>query len=230
MKGKNKRDPNKFIIFTDGSSYNNGYANPDKPQHSASAFLTLCPTNKELTDVYVVMSGHNFNADQTISYAEIYAIYLAIKQFNKHMYIEGDKLTIYTDSEYAFKALTLWSKGWIKNSRDGVWYKSDGTPASYQTLLEKILDYMSKKYITLCHCSCGHVDVLGYETGTPKKIPYKNIEKCRTKFKKNNGYWITNQKAHNIIYFNNIVDQQAKLTLEKGMNGDFNIKRRKIIE
>ena len=80
--------------------------------------------------------------------AELYAIYKGIKTVYNNVNIDNvnnnvnkTNLTIYSDSEYSIKSLTIWIKNWKKNN----WKASTGKDVLNQDLIVK-LDTIIEKY------------------------------------------------------------------------------------
>lgn len=126
-------------IFTDGSYV--------KSIH-ACGYGVLFP-NKEYPNI-----SKSFTIEpKTNQRAELYAIYKGIKTVykgNKNNQVDEVNgvrnkvnITIYTDSEYSIKSLTIWIKNWKKNN----WKASTGKDVLNQDLIVK-LDTLIEKYKT----------------------------------------------------------------------------------
>lgn len=121
----------KLVIYTDGSSINNGKIYAD-------------------TGYGVFMSnGTNFHQRLKGTYlsnnvAELTAILKALE------YIKSDdkaytSITIKTDSQYTINCLCKWYKGWVKKN----WKKKDGRPVKNKDLIQqikKLSDELDVKY------------------------------------------------------------------------------------
>ncbi len=127
-------------IFTDGS-----YVKATK----ACGYGVLFP-NKE----YENISKPFTIAPLTNQRAELYAIYKGIKTVYKEIKNDGKNgkngkngvnivtnITIYTDSEYSIKSLTIWIKTWKKNN----WKATTGKDVLNQDLIVK-LDTLIEKF------------------------------------------------------------------------------------
>ncbi len=90
--------------------------------------------NNVFPDIY----GPFENGNITNNRAELYAIYIAIKSIVGHCVFET--MTIYTDSEYCQKSLTLWIKKW----KDNDWKNAQKKPVENQDIIRKIDRYLQK--------------------------------------------------------------------------------------
>ncbi len=72
--------------------------------------------------------------------AELYAIFLAIKQLSK-FYDENKVIKIYSDSEYSIKCVTQWIKTWKRNG----WKTSKNEPVKNLDIIKPI-DSMCQQY------------------------------------------------------------------------------------
>ena len=129
---KQNRDIKDIKIFTDGS-----YIKATK----ACGYGVLFPNNE-----YPNLSKPFEIEPKTNQRAELYAIYKGIKTVYKKLKLNDkvyDKtnITIYTDSEYSIKSLTIWIKNWKKNN----WKASTGKDVLNQDLIVK-LDTIIEKY------------------------------------------------------------------------------------
>lgn len=107
----NKKD--NIIIYTDGSYIKN--------KNYVKCGYGIYFPNNEYKSV-----GRKFTHEPiTNNRAELYAILKAIIFSNKinerrkeKKEIKIKEITIYTDSEYSMKSLTIWYKNWIKSGKD----------------------------------------------------------------------------------------------------------------
>ena len=67
---------------------------------------------------------------------ELYAIYTALKIAN-----EFDNITIYSDSEYSIKSLTIWIKNWKKNN----WQTAQKKSVLNQDIIKNIDELMHNR-------------------------------------------------------------------------------------
>jgi len=72
--------------------------------------------------------------------AELYAIYAAIAIIKKKIKIY-DKITIFTDSEYSIKSLTIWMYQWMKNN----WQTAGNQDVKNQDILKPLYSIISKQ-------------------------------------------------------------------------------------
>lgn len=84
--------------------------------------------NKELTDI----SRSFEHVPLTNQRTELYAIYKAIKKVCEKYTFKT--MTIYSDSEYSIKSLTIWIKTWKKNG----WKTANKKPVLNIDLIQKI--------------------------------------------------------------------------------------------
>src|SRR3989338_8252712 len=115
-----------MIVFTDGSY--------KKPKTGILCGYGIHFPNKEFPDV----SKKFTKTPLTNQRAELYAIYKAIKIVSKGVIFS--KLTIYTDSEYSIKSLTIWINKWIQNG----WKTANNKPVLNVDIIKKIHKLMSK--------------------------------------------------------------------------------------
>jgi len=116
-----------IIIFTDGSCVKkNGV--PIKCGYGVHF------PNNELDDISKSYKG----TPLTNQRAELYAIYKGIKTIVSN--IDFDTITIYSDSEYSIKSITLWIISWKKNG----WKNSANKDVANQDIIKKIDKYMCK--------------------------------------------------------------------------------------
>lgn len=114
-------------IFTDGAYKNNkaGYGiiiiTPDKPIINLSGRFKIEPITNQR--------------------AELYAIYMGLKYFYKNRDKYNTKnITIYSDSEYSLKCITIWYKKWNENN----WKTTDNKCVKNIDLIKSILKYKNK--------------------------------------------------------------------------------------
>lgn len=210
-----------LLAFTDASSYNGGhYPDPDDDEYSCSAGVLTHDDN-------ILYSFTHYNPKSSISYGELYAIYCLLHDIVPLIKETDSRLILFTDSDYSFKSLTKYYYGWVRNSRNGIWYSTNG-PVAYQDLIEEIHNLMKEGHVILRRISGGHLDVLsrGYKS---KKSYYKTLKTFFERYKRDNGFYVNKQQADYCIFYNNICDQMAKLGLERGMRGEFKnaIKRKR---
>lgn len=90
----------KIIIFTDGSCLGNG-------QRTTYAGYGIHFPNNEMEDV----SEQFTSPPLTNQRAELFAIYQALTMTLDQGY---EQISLYTDSDYSIKSITVWADGWKK--------------------------------------------------------------------------------------------------------------------
>ena len=78
-------------------------------------------------------SGYDYE-DEKVAYESILAHML-------EAYAQGaSEARIYTGNEFAYRAITIWSRGWIRKAGEGgVWKNSRGEAIKYQSKIQMIL-------------------------------------------------------------------------------------------
>lgn len=136
-----------IIVYTDGSCMGNKKANPK------CGYGVYFP-NGEIKNI----SRKFTHEPLTNQRAELYAIYKALKKITKN--IEFDTVSIYSDSEYSIKSLTVWINTWKKNN----WKTSNNKPVMNQDIIKKIdkilqkEKYKGKIYFTHVYSHTGKQD------------------------------------------------------------------------
>jgi ribonuclease HI len=115
-------------VFTDGSFIKS------HDQKNIIAGYGIYFPNNELSNI----SRPFLHKPITNQRAELYAIYVAIFKITKHLDVK--KITIYSDSEYSIKSLTVWMPNWIDNG----WKKANGKKVENQDILKLINNLMQK--------------------------------------------------------------------------------------
>jgi ribonuclease HI len=133
-------------IFTDGSyvkairACGYGVLFPNKEYSNISKPFTIEPKTNQRAELYAIYKGiktvykGNKNDDNDDDNDEVDGVDRIINRVN---------ITIYTDSEYSIKSLTIWIKNWKKNN----WKASTGKDVLNQDLIVK-LDRLIEKYKT----------------------------------------------------------------------------------
>lgn len=116
-------------IWTDGACSGNPGAG------GWAAILTYKKTSKEL-------SGYKLST--TNNEMEFYAILCALATLSPATRCNPMPIVVYTDSQYAINAITIWYKRWKKNN--GI--KSDGQPVVHWELIEKIHAEMKDRNVS----------------------------------------------------------------------------------
>lgn len=111
-----------IIVFTDGACSNNG-----KKAAKAAAGIGIHFPNKEYNDI-----SQKFTEGLiTNQRAELYAIKVALDTAIQDTF---DNITVYTDSLYSIKSLTLWIKKWENNN----WKGTNGKTVKNLDLIRRI--------------------------------------------------------------------------------------------
>lgn len=122
-----------FDVFSDGSSFNNGYKNKENPQLAACAILI------SYKEKILYQAAKSFQGDEaTISHAELMGAYLAITktyEYTKKLkkFIYPINMNFYSDSQFVIKGVNEWMTNWIV--RD--WKNYEGKPIGQVDLWKK---------------------------------------------------------------------------------------------
>lgn len=117
-----------MIIYTDGSTINNGKAN------AIGGFGTYIP-NLSCEISYKLESTKNIKITNQLS--ELLAIMYAL-EFIKDKSIDDDIIYIYTDSLYSINCITKWCKNWQKNN----WKNTKNKTIENYLLITRIYDFI----------------------------------------------------------------------------------------
>lgn len=136
----------KIQIFTDGASFNNGYKNPDKPQHATGANIIT------LNEKVIKKIGYDYG-DNTISYAELTSVLRALKYAKRKIKLMkesyGNKydfhVEIISDSAYVVRSFNEYSLKWVKNG----YRNSSGDDVSYKDIWKEIIPYKNNSLFNL---------------------------------------------------------------------------------
>lgn len=118
---------NNQVIYTDGSC-----------QKTRGGWAYVIVDDNEIT---VEKSGPMPEYPTTNNRAELMAILLALKDN------PTSSITLYSDSMYSIKSLTLWYKSWIKRG----WITTSGTLVENRDLIEEILALQKNRNIEYIH-------------------------------------------------------------------------------
>ena len=191
----------RFVLATDGGAFKH---KQDKGFDSVSAFQMY--ENGKLVYKEALLLE-----DKTSNYAEIYAIFRAMKSINSYLQNSGiRKCEVYliTDSELCFKSLTVWMRDWLNKSDGLTLYNSSKKPVINQEVMKMAYINMLELQ-TLCKFKLCHIN--SHETAN-------NIEKLRKKFNKVNKLKFT-EKEFELIYIANYeCDKMVKDTYNKYSN------------
>lgn len=203
----------KMAAYTDAAAFNNGKKDPNLPEHSCSAAILVYNDEVIYTTCY-----HNPNT--SISYGELFAIYMILTDFSKlakNTPENNYKLTLYSDSAYCVQSLNDWIKSWKKQNVNGIWHKSTG-PVAYQEMMQEIDNIINDKSfdISIRHIK-GHID-----TTKPK-----DVKKAMDTWKKINRTKVEEDEIYVHVFYNNVCDKYARDSLKKAMGGRDNDRVRK---
>ena len=129
-----------FKCYSDGSSYNNGYKNPDLPQF-ASCGVVITLNGK------ILKKGAKLFKDQTISYGELKGSILVLDLLEKRILSKHPEITkpyhveLYSDSQFVVNSINEWMYNWLKKCKDwrtDVWYNSSGKVVGQYELFREI--------------------------------------------------------------------------------------------
>lgn len=122
-----------IIIFTDGAY---------KKSTKRAGYGIYYP-NKEFEDV-----SEEYTLEPiTNNRAELYAIYIALFRLSKSK-TKYSKITIYSDSEYSIKSVSLWIKKWEVNN----WKTASGSPVKNDDIIIPISKLLHKlKHVEFKH-------------------------------------------------------------------------------
>jgi ribonuclease HI len=134
-----------MIIFTDGSTINNGKKN------AIGGIGIYIPKQGEIDEwslSYSLISSNNVGSQQSIKVtnqiSELIAIILCIEKAIK---LTKDTIYIYTDSKYSIECATSWSNKWVKNN----WKKPNGKVIENLWLIYRLVQLTRKHPIIFKH-------------------------------------------------------------------------------
>ena len=133
-----------IVVYTDGSSKNyiGGYCYAIIPEELLNIYSDICYLKDKETYIENNMIK-NYGPTPGVStnnFAELYAIQKCLSN-------EKGNIKFYTDSNYSIKALTEWSKNWIKNG----WKTTQGNNVENKDIIQNILHLMKNRNITFQH-------------------------------------------------------------------------------
>ncbi len=121
-------------IYTDGACKNNGKVN-------ARGGMGIYFGNGDRRNLSKKL---DVSLPQTNNISELTAIDLALNILVETEDIENDTFTIYSDSDYSLKCVTVWIHNWMKNG----WKTAKGQPVKNKELLQRINE-VSRKFKNL---------------------------------------------------------------------------------
>lgn len=199
-----------IVVFTDGSCMSSGST-------CNYGGIGIHFPNKELDDI----SEPFLLRPITNQRAELYAINKAISAI-----IDGLKfktITIYTDSEYSIKSLTVWVHSWVKNN----WKTANKQSVKNKDIIESIYNLIKKfpsriKFIHV-RAHTGKKDSLSIGNEVADKLATtgsKNSKAVIQKFTKKS-------KSKIVIDTSNILDESSNSSSDKSEEIDVIIKKDK---
>ena len=123
---KKLRSFDKIIVFTDGSCIKN--------KSGIYCGYGIHYPNSEFKDSSKAFEHEPLTNQRT----ELYAIYKTLKQVDRKSIFNN--LTIYSDSEYSIKSMTVWINQWKKNG----WKTANKKPVLNQDIIKKIDEILQK--------------------------------------------------------------------------------------
>lgn len=160
---------------------------------------------------YFDFSGSDLETG-TNNVAEVDALYYSLDRLRSH---DLDIVHVLTDSEYARRGLTEWSKSWIANN----WQKWDGTPIpnanKWKRLLAVIDHYRESGVEIKIQWIKGHGDNLGNETAdrlATLGVMYSQSKKAQQffNFYEPADYWKPRHARHPLLNFDRIYFNSLK--------------------
>ncbi|KAK9896204.1 ribonuclease H-like protein [Cystobasidium minutum MCA 4210] len=131
-------------MWCDGGCSNNGRSNPNLPVLGGAGVYfprALDTTLQRQSFLLPSIELDQGDATATNNRAELYAISLALKTVYKAKETLRSnprvQVTLYTDSKYAAKAISVWSNTWMNNGWISKW---SGLPVANQDLLREIIE------------------------------------------------------------------------------------------
>lgn len=134
-----------MIIFTDGSTFNNGKKNAIG---GIGVYIPQQKSNDEYKLSYSLLSTDYIKVTNQV--AELIAIILGIEHA---LTITKETIYVYTDSKYCIDCATTWSKAWINNN----WKKSNGKIVENLWLIYRLVQLTKKNPIIFKHIN-AHTD------------------------------------------------------------------------
>jgi len=137
-----------IIVYTDGSTFNNGKANSQAGM--GAYFFKNSPMN-------ISKPVSELDGPPTNNVSEIMAAYYAILAL---LELKIEKINIKTDSQFLINSMTKWINGWIKNG----WTSSQGKPVINRLQFEKLHELIvnNKLSVRWTHVK-AHSNIAGNE-------------------------------------------------------------------
>ena len=151
----------KHIVFTDGSTFNNG-----KKKMKQYGGIGVFFADDDPRNISKILEGDKI----TNNVAELTACQQAIESIIETPgYNVMDVIIIYTDSEYMINSITKWVNGWIKNE----WKTKNKKPVQNKNLILKIYNLYKKHNIFFRHVK-AHQPMPNNKYSDKYKIWYGN--------------------------------------------------------
>ncbi|RDW83644.1 uncharacterized protein DSM5745_03970 [Aspergillus mulundensis] len=122
--------PYKMEIFTDGGCRNNGQ--PGATGAAAAVFQFL---NRTQTLTRYLSEAESPTSQRAELTGIIIALEEALRKYNRLYFYPYLQVTIYSDSQYAVRCMTVWRATWVQNG----WRNSNGDPVANTDLLWEAL-------------------------------------------------------------------------------------------
>jgi len=188
----------KILVFTDGG----GFKREDEGFDAVSVFR-IFTENPPSKDFQPLVNQEFVIERKTSAYAEIYAIAKALE--NVFLFVEEYKkpiksVNIYTDSMLCYKSLTEWIYSWMKKSKDGTFYSSNGTPVANQEEIKTAFSYMGKLRNRNIHTKFFHINshTAQCKVKTLKK-KFEKFNRCAVTDEEFLFYYLQNKKCDEAV-------------------------------
>ena len=136
-----------MIIFTDGSTINNGKKNAIG---GIGVYIPKQETVEEWSLSYSLLSTTNmqgYSIKVTNQISELIAVILGIEKAIELTQESKDTIYVYTDSKYVIECATTWCKSWIKSD----WKKSTGKLIDNLWLIYRLVQLTKKNPVIFKH-------------------------------------------------------------------------------
>ena len=134
--------PREIMVFTDGSTINNGSKN-------AKGGVGVFFADNDLRNISKSIVSSNVNGKVTNNICELIGVILAIEKIvATETTMNKVRIVIMTDSDYIVKSVLKYSINWRKNG-----YKNkQGKPIKNIVLMKKVIELVEKYNVKLHHC------------------------------------------------------------------------------
>lgn len=151
---ENEVGPREIVVFTDGSTINNGSKN-------AKGGVGVFFADNDSRNISKSIVNSNGNGKVTNNICELIGVILAIEKIvETEPTMSKLRIVVMTDSEYIVKSVLKYSINWRKNG-----YKNkQGKPIKNIVLMKKVIELVEKYNVKLHHCLAHR---------TEPKDPYK---------------------------------------------------------